>query len=94
MSETPKTLSEIAAEAKAFPGVYAAKIWQDRRVYINFVGYDTSFAGCRNLKIYYDVKAGWRIDGIRGNLSREFAANARAFAAHVGLVSRDGGALF
>lgn len=89
-----KTLAEIKAEAEAFDGVYSANIWNDRRVYVNFVGYDRSFAGCRNLRVYYDIKAGWQFDGDKGNYPSEFIANARAFAEHVGLRHWRGGSPF
>lgn len=88
-----KTLAEIKAEVEEFPGIYSAVIWADRRVYVNFIGYDRAFAGCRNLKVYFDKKAGWRVEGVKGTMDPEFARNARSFMAHVGLVSASGGAL-
>lgn len=88
-----KTLAEIKTEAELVAGVAAAKIWNDRRVYINFAGYDSKFAGCRNLKVYYDIKAGWRMEGDKGTMAAEFARNARAFLAHVGLLNSRGGSL-
>lgn len=87
-----KTLTEIAAEADQFPGVHSAKVWNDRRVYINFVGFDRSFAGCRNLKVYFDAKLGWTFDGDKGTYASEFIRNARAFAEHVGMQNSRGGA--
>lgn len=87
-------LAEIVAAAEAHPGVYSAKIWNDRRVYINFVGSDRGFAGCRNLKVYFDIKAGWRFEGDKGNYPAEFIRNARAFAEHVGMHNSKGGAPF
>ena len=86
-----KTLTEIKAEAEAFAGVASANVWADRRVYINFIGFDRSFAGCRNLKVYYDIKAGWRFEGDKGTYASEFIRNARAFAASVGMVNSRGG---
>ena len=91
---TTKTLAEIKAEAEAFAGVSSANIWNDRRVYINFVGYDRSFAGCRNLKVYYDIKTGWQFEGAKGTYTSDFARNARAFAEHVGLRNSHGGSPF
>lgn len=88
------TLEAIAADAMQRPEVYDAKIWDNRRVYINFVGYDRSFAGCRNLKVYYDSKAGWRFEGAKGTYPSEFINNARAFAEHVGLTNNRGGSPF
>ena len=89
-----KTLSEIKTEVEALEGVYSANIWADRRIYINFVGFDRSFAGCRNLKVYYDINSGWRFEGDKGTYASEFIRNARAFAAHVGLVNSRGGSPF
>lgn len=87
-------LIEIKTEAEKFEGVYSASVWNDRRVYVNFVGFDRSFAGCRNLKVYYDVKAGWCFDGDKGTYASDFIRNARAFAEHVGMVNSRGGAPF
>lgn len=91
---TAKTLKEIKAEVEAFEGVYSASIWNDRRVYVNFTGFDRSFAGCRNLKVYYDIKSGWRFEGDKGNYTSEFIRNARAFVAHVGMQNSRGGSPF
>lgn len=89
-----KTLAEIKAAAEALEGVSSANIWADRRVYVNFVGHDKSFAGCRNLKIYYDIKAGWRVEGIKGTYASEFLHNARAFCRALGLLNAAGGTYF
>jgi len=86
-------LSEIKAEAEKFEGVYSASIWNDRRVYVNFIGADRAFAGCRNLKVYYDAKSGWQVDGIKGNYPSEFIRNARAFTNHIGLRNSRGGSV-
>lgn len=91
---TTPTLAEIKAAAEKHPGVYSANFWADRRVYINFVGFDRSFAGCRNLKVYYDIKGGWRFEGDKGTYAPEFIRNARAFAESVGLHNSRGGAPF
>ncbi len=87
-------LNTIKTEAEKFEGVYSASIWNDRRVYINFVGADRSFAGCRNLKVYYDIREGWQFTGDKGNYPSEFIRNARAFAAHVGMQNSRGGSAF
>ncbi|ODT13494.1 MAG: hypothetical protein ABS35_37690 [Kaistia sp. SCN 65-12] len=87
-------LSEIKTEAEKFEGVYSTSIWNDRRVYINFVGADRSFAGCRNLKVYYDIKTGWQFQGDKGNFPADFIRNARAFAEHVGMHNSRGGSPF
>ena len=87
-------LSEIKTEAEKFEGVYSASIWNDRRVYINFAGADRSFAGCRNLKVYYDARTGWQFEGDKGNYPSSFIRNARAFAEHVGLRNSRGGSPF
>lgn len=84
-------LEKIRIEAEMFHGVYSATIWNGRRVYVNFVGFDRSFAGCRNLKVYYDAKAGWRFEGDKGTYPSEFISNARKFASHVGIVNARGG---
>ena len=89
-----KTLDQIAAEVAEYSEVASAKVWNDRRVYINFVGFDRSFAGCRNLKVYYDAKTGWRFEGDKGTYASEFIRNARSFAERVGLVGSRGGAPF
>lgn len=87
-------LIEIKTEAEKFDGVYSASVWSDRRVYVNFVGADRSFAGCRNLKVYYDDNSGWQFHGDKGNYPSDFIRNARAFAQHVGLRNSRGGAPF
>lgn len=82
---TDKTLEEIAAEARAHPGVSSAKVWNNRRVYVSFVGFDGSFAGCRSLKVYYDKDLGWTKDKHKGFAPEKFSENARAFAESVNL---------
>lgn len=75
------TLAEIATEAQALPEVYNASIWNDRRVYVTITGRDTSFAGDRNAKVYWDSKTQrWHIDGLKGVMSSEFRNNIRKFA--------------
>ena len=74
-------LTALATEVAARPEVASAKVWNDRRVYVNFVGFDGSKAGDRNAKCYYDAKAGWVIDGLKGTMSSEFNRSIRAFAA-------------
>jgi hypothetical protein len=78
---TAKTLSEIAAEVEALDCVNSAQIWNDRRVYVNIAGKDGAKAGDRNAKVFYDVKTGWNIDGLKGTMSSDFHTNIRAFAA-------------
>lgn len=73
-------LTAIVAEITQLPEVYSAKIWDGRRVYVNIVGYDRAFAGDRNAKVYYDLKLGWQIDGLKGNRSSTFGHNLRSFA--------------
>ena len=88
-------LKEIKKQAEAIEGVYSANIWNDRRVYINFVGYDKSFAGCRNLRVYFDVRIGaWTFEGDKGNYASEFIRNARNFAEAVNMRNSRGGAPF
>jgi len=74
------TQSEIIAEVSKLDSVYSAKAFGDKRVYVNIVGYNRSFAGDRNAKVFWDTKLGWRIEGLKGNMSHEFARNIRAFA--------------
>ena len=87
-------LKEIAKQAEAHEGVSSTNIWNDRRVYVNFAGFDRGFAGCRNLRVYYDLKKGWTFEGDKGTYPREFIANAREFAETVGLRSSRGGSPF
>ena len=72
--------SAIIAEIEKLSCVYSAKEFGDKRVYVNIVGRNNSFAGDRNAKVFYDTKLGWRIEGLKGNMSHEFARNIRAFA--------------
>lgn len=75
------TLKEIVAQVQDLPEVYSAKIWEDRRVYVNITGRNTSFAGDRNAKVYYDAKTErWHIEGLKGNMSRDFSRSIRKFA--------------
>ena len=48
------TLQEIAEAAEKMNFVETATVWKERRVYVNLVGANRSFAGDRNLKAYYD----------------------------------------
>jgi hypothetical protein len=74
-------LNEILAEVQKLPEVYSAKIWEDRRIYINITGAKKDFAGDRNAKIFYDAKTErWHIEGLKGTMSSEFGANIRKFA--------------
>lgn len=88
-----KTLNEIVSDANAHASVYSASVWQDRRVYINFAGRNTNFAGDRNLKVYFDINSGWRVDGVKGCMSSAFGANARKFLADMGVTNSRGGSI-
>lgn len=72
-------LNEIAAEVAARPEVSSASVWKDRRVYVNFVGYNSRFAGDRNHKVYYDIKAGWVEDGNKGTKSSAYSDSFAKF---------------
>lgn len=87
-ARAPKTLAEIAKQASDHAGVYAANVWNERRVYINFVGYNRTFAGDRNLKVFYDPKLGWVVEGTKGIISSAMRRSAVAFLATVGVEGR------
>lgn len=72
-------LIEIAKEIEARPEVYSVNVWKDRRVYVNFVGYNPRFAGDRNHKVYYDIKAGWVEDGNKGTKSSAYSSSVAKF---------------
>jgi len=74
------TLQEIAAAAENKSFVETATVWRERRVYVNLVGANRSFAGDRNLKVYYDGRR-WVFDGYKGTMSRDFADSFAAFRA-------------
>lgn len=76
-------LKTILAEVEAKDYVYSASIWNDRRVYINLEGKNTSFAGDRNLKAYYDIKNGWVFEGFKGTMSEDFLESFEAFRAEM-----------
>jgi hypothetical protein len=74
-------LNAIVTEISKLNEVYGAKIWNDRRVYVNITGAKKDFAGDRNAKVFFDAKDGkWHIDGLKGCMSQEFGANIRKFA--------------
>lgn len=74
-------LSALAAEIANLPEVSSAKVWDGRRVYVNITGRNTSKAGDRNAKVYFDGKLErWVIDGLKGTFSPEFNYNIRKFA--------------
>ena len=79
-TEAPN-LQKIAEALNAKPYVYEAKIWNEKRVYVNFVGADKGFAGDRNLKAYYDPKLGWVHEGLKGTMSRACRASFESFYA-------------
>ncbi len=72
-------LKDIAAAAEKLDCVYSASIWNDRRVYVNLVGADRSYAGDRNLKVYWDAKSGWVIDGLKGIMTSECRESLNSF---------------
>lgn len=72
-------LQDIAAEVATRPEVHSVNVWKDRRVYVNFVGYNPKFAGDRNHKVYYDIKAGWVDEGHKGTKSRDYSDSYAAF---------------
>lgn len=72
-------LKEIAAAAEKMDCVYGASIWNERRVYVNLVGADRSFAGDRNLKVFWDAKAGWVVDGLKGTMTSKCRESLEAF---------------
>lgn len=86
-AKTPKplTLQEVADEANKLDCVYNAKTWNDRRVYVNLVGFTPSRAGDRNLKLFYCPKLGWKVDGLKGNMSGSLKASLTKFAAVHGI---------
>lgn len=83
-NEIARTAAEIIAEVEMRPEVHSAKLWESgavKRVYVNIVGRDNAKAGDRNAKVYWDSKRQrWLIDGLKGNMSSEFARNIRSFA--------------
>lgn len=85
VDETTKRLEEIRDEAQKHDSVAYAKIWEGRRVYVNFKGYDAGFKGDRSLKVYYDIKVGWVLEKGRGALSKAFTDSVYDFAKDYGL---------
>lgn len=65
-----------------FPGVAKTAEWNDR-VYINLDGFDRSFAGDRNLKIWVRGKR-LVIEGRKGCTSSSFDRNLSAFREALG----------
>jgi len=80
---TSEALDTIIDQIKDRADVYSAKIWNDRRVYVNLTGADSSFAGDRNIKVYYDIKSGWVIDGMKGTMSTLCAHSLASFREEV-----------
>lgn len=76
-------LHAIAAEVAEHPAVYSAKVWNDRRVYVNLVGADRGFAGDRNLKVFFDAKLGWVFEEGRGIRTSALNASLDQFRAHI-----------
>lgn len=75
-------LNQIALEIAELPEVYSARVWDNRRVYVNITGRNDKFAGDRNAKVFFDAKLDrWVIDGLKGCMSGEFLRNIKAFAA-------------
>lgn len=74
-------LATMAKQLLDRPDVYTAKVWQDRRIYVGLTGYDKSWAGDRNLKMYYDPKLGWVYEGFKGLMSHGFRASFASFCA-------------
>lgn len=81
----PKTLQDVANAANELDCVYNAKVWNDRRVYVNLVGFCSDRAGDRNLKVFFDKKLGWVVDGLKGNMSGSLMASLNDFAAAHGI---------
>lgn len=78
-ANTEELLKNIADELSAKPYVYSASVWNGRRVYVNLLGGEASFAGDRNLKAYYDTKLGWVFEGYKGTMSDKFQESFEAF---------------
>ncbi len=55
------TTTEIQTALLTLPMVDSASIWEKSeslvRVYLNLVGYDVTFRGCKTTKAYYDCVA-------------------------------------
>ena len=76
-------LNQIAKEIAELDVVASASVWNDRRVYVNLVGFDRSFAGDRNTKVFFDPKTGWNADLGKGTTSRKFYDSLEALRAHI-----------
>lgn len=72
-------LNNLAAELNDRPEVDFAKVWKDRRIYVTLVGVNKSFAGDRNLNIYFDAKAGWIDEGHKGTKSPALQDSYKSF---------------
>jgi hypothetical protein len=78
---TLETLAQIVDQVSQLPEVYSAKVWMDKRVYVNIAGRDNARAGDRNIKVYFDGGQNkWVIDNIKGCMSASFSHNLKAFA--------------
>lgn len=75
------SLNQIAAEISAKSYVYNARVWNDRRVYVNLTGRSDRANGDRNLKVYFDSKTGWQIEHGKGYMSDGMIASLNAFRA-------------
>jgi len=72
------------SQAKASADVDSFRIWQDRRVYITFIGNDRNYRGCA-LNFFYDLsRDGWFWSMSKGSTPRGFMDHVEAFAAEVG----------
>ena len=76
-------LHAIATELADHPAVYSTNVWNDRRVYVNLVGSDRSYAGDRSLKVFFDAKLGWVFDEGKGIRTSALNASLDQFRAHV-----------
>lgn len=81
----PATLEDVADAANKLECVYRASVWNGRRVYINLTGFNPQFAGDKNLKVFFDAKLGWKVEGLKGNMSRAITSSLNAFAAAHGI---------
>lgn len=76
-----ENLDEVKTELDGKAYVYSTSIWKDRRIYLNLVGANRTFAGDRNLRVFFDEKIGWVYEGFKGTMSNAHTSSFDAFVA-------------
>lgn len=78
-------LHEIAKTANELKMVESARVWKDKRVYVNLYDCQRSFRGDQSYQLYYCKDRGWISESGKGTMSSKFTHALIAFEAAMGI---------